>query len=93
MQRMGNSRKFTSPKTERLGTVEGSHLSPTNPTRKEGPPLKPSRGQKLMDVNSPFKNPNPKGEGIEVVAVVAVERMTEAEGAEIAAEVISWRGL
>ena len=27
-----------------------------------------------------------------MVAVVAVERMTEAEGAEIAAEVISWRG-
>ena len=47
-----------------------------------------------MGVNSPFKNPNPQVVGIEVAVVaVAVVKTTAEVGVEIAAEVISWRGL
>ncbi len=46
-----------------------------------------------MGGNSPFKNPNQKVDAIEVVEVADNAGTTAAEGAEIAAEVISWRGL
>jgi hypothetical protein len=47
-----------------------------------------------MGANSPFKNPNPLEVEIEVAVVtVAVVKTTAEVGVEIAAEVISWRGL
>ena len=46
-----------------------------------------------MDENSPFKNPNRKVVVTEVVEVADDAKTTAVEGAEIAAEVIPWRGL
>ena len=46
-----------------------------------------------MDGNSPFKNPNQKVDVIEAVEVAEEAGTIAVEGAEIAAEVISWRGL
>ena len=46
-----------------------------------------------MAENSRFKNPNRKVDAIEVVEVADNAGTTAVEGAEIAAEVISWRGL
>ena len=46
-----------------------------------------------MDENSPFKNPNRKVVVTEVVEVADDAKTTAVEGAEIAAEVISWLGL
>ena len=46
-----------------------------------------------MGGNLPFKNPNQKVDAIEVVEVADNAATIAVEGAEIAAEVISWRGL